>query len=342
MHAMVINEHLLVQQQWDSLFEVATIEALKHIKRCSDGNLCTVVSCGLSSLSLLRLLPVLPAGLVDGTMLVDPPPLHAVSTEAGRRRILNRFLGDIWSAPPITGAAERASTGRPKRSRGRTAGTDSGDEAVPDPTTPSPVSLVQRLSQALRTGRVTTADLLGEGPPVGAAAVAEGLGPGSLRVVCTDLLLPRCAVGDPLKNDGESGGDLCASPARNEAPEARHSVDAAVETDALHMWGLLDTDSGAVAPEDTWGLAAVEELAALYGALPVVRLGAAGGTDSAEEEGSALLLPRLVSPEGLAEGVSDSGGGWSDTAVARHAALADTVARLVGDRSQSRKHRQLK
>jgi hypothetical protein len=295
------DQKALLNEKWDTTYENVVLEAVEYIKRNS-GKLCTVVSCGVSALPILRLLSVLPPGRLNGVVLLDPPPLHAVATESGRRRILNRFLGEGWTLPSFHNDAVGVSPCATKKVRlkCRTAPTVLQARA---PSTMATQTLVEGIKVALQRGDVTTADLLGEGPPTGAEAVARRLGPGGLAVVCTDLLSPLEGAGLSGAYGGVAGaGDSPAVRPPNHSTKFERTPTVELSgvgtEEGLPSWHGLDVLQ--VSAEDQWGPAAVEELAAVYKALPVLytyrsfahcheavngELGSAGGALPAVEHG---------------------------------------------------------
>lgn len=273
-----------------ALTSVAALLAqlLDHI--CNETPI-TLVGNELSTLYLLKMVSQMDivhyklSRVLHRVILIDPPPLHSLTSETGRRHILQRYFPSIATLPlpsladsviplpvdavdhatlqhelsiydqesrrsarilPVTLKATR----RKRSSNYITLTGTTNAASVAASRYKSTVGAQQSsVFAALSRGELSTTDLIGSDLPARAADIVRVLGPGSVRV-------------------SQSGG-LNAKLRPIHRPTTECEMHALSSVENIQRINNAIHNDEPLAEEDKWGAAAVQEAAAIYGALPV-------------------------------------------------------------------------
>lgn len=240
----IVNYIDKVHEKWSANnFYVALKETVKHIYMSNTDIIhpIIVISNEISVLQVLKYLENLknssPNGI--GLVLVDPPPLHALLTQDDRLRILEERFFSLLNFPSMQYKAPLDIV--MKHSKRKSNKKNKHKETRPTSTHP-----YREISEALRSGKLGTADLFGEDLP-SLATITQNIQSDCIQIISTDDINSKIV---------------------SESMSSNHSI----YRENAHIG---DTDAQLRAPEDYWGLAAASELAGLCSTLPVLHLPAA-------------------------------------------------------------------
>lgn len=271
-----------------------------------------VVSNELGSLLLLRLLSQVgqwSSGMVQQLVLIDPPPLHSVTSEIGRRHILQRYFPKI-ARVALTGTegsfvkaeepalssqsdeqqlllitvqqeldilrrglmhGERDSQLKVAKEiqRSNAVSMQGWADAHPAPASKKanndPEFLRLSILAGLEKGTLSTSELLGTGLPTRTGELKQLSDKGGIQVIYSGALdRQQCCSLSTL----QSGGATTSSNTRHLGTHDTFALDNRAYN--VNVGEKHDKDGyELLASADQWGLAAVEEVADIYNALPV-------------------------------------------------------------------------
>ena len=237
----IVNYIDKVHEKWHAnKFYVALKETVKHLYASNTDIIHPIIliSTEISVLQILKYLQNLKKSspISVGLVLVDPPPLHALLTEDDRLRILEERFFSLSKVPSIQPKAPLDIA--MKHSKRRSKKKNKHEDTRPTSTHP-----YREISEALRSGKLGSADLFGEDLP-SLATITQSMQPDCIQIISTD------------DTDTKSVSESMSS---------NHCI----YRDNTHIG---DTEAQLREPEDYWGLAAASELAGLCSTLPVLCL----------------------------------------------------------------------